>query len=487
KVNGAPVSLLTLGSNAILTGGKLKINGLAGTSDESRSVSTTIQVDPGDEVSISVSFVNGSEIIATGQVEGEFGLMNGSLLLDSKKTGVDPSGNLNINYTAVAKGSLEVYLKVSQYNGTDETPEFSYDNLSIAVTSTSRDVIVIQKDDYYPFGLTFQSWQLNPPKNQYGFQGQEYQEEIGWHQYKWRNADPALGRFFNVDPLAEKYHYWTPYAFSGNMVIRFVELEGLEPAYPDMQESLTQAFGRGALNFVTSTAESVWFLMKASNPYTLERQQLKKGINQGATGLFTFLADPASGLEAVASHADTEFETFRRASDQERAIMLTEFGGEVVAGAAFEGAVGPLLKSLDVAGDVAKITKSMDNIPGMSQADISKVLAGNWGGEFFYKGIGSQKAIDHIWDLHSFTNRQAGKSYFLGKYNSKGKLKNLVADARAKARSNHNAGILRDDGKRVFRVEMDGFIGVDRSGRQTRIMTIIEENGRYNNSFPGTL
>ncbi len=62
------------------------------------------------------------------------------------------------------------------------------------------------------------------------FQGQEHQPETGWDQYKWRNADPAIGRFFNVDPLAEEYHYWTPYAFSGNMVTAHRELEGLEPA-----------------------------------------------------------------------------------------------------------------------------------------------------------------------------------------------------------------------------------------------------------------
>ena len=88
--------------------------------------------------------------------------------------------------------------------------------------------IPVQKDDYYPFGLTFQSWQLNPPKNLYGFQGQEYQEEIGWHQYKWRNADPALGRFFNMDPLAESFYYNSTYAFSENKVTGHVELEGLE-------------------------------------------------------------------------------------------------------------------------------------------------------------------------------------------------------------------------------------------------------------------
>jgi len=66
--------------------------------------------------------------------------------------------------------------------------------------------------------------------NDYLFQGQERQDEfdLGWWQFKWRNADPAIGRFFNVDPLAMDYVYNTPYAFSENDVISAIELEGLE-------------------------------------------------------------------------------------------------------------------------------------------------------------------------------------------------------------------------------------------------------------------
>lgn len=40
--------------------------------------------------------------------------------------------------------------------------------------------------------------------------------------------DPRLGRFFAIDPLAPKYPHNSPYAFSENMVIHMIELEGLE-------------------------------------------------------------------------------------------------------------------------------------------------------------------------------------------------------------------------------------------------------------------
>lgn len=115
-----------------------------------------------------------------------------------------------------------------------------------------------------------------------------------------------------------------------------------------------------------------------------------------------------------------------------------------------------------------------------------------WGGEFFYQGIGMQKAIDHIYDLHSFINRTSVKSYFSGEFNTKGKIKDLVEDALAKA---PDSGVLRlADGKRIFTIEMPDFIGyvysrANKTQRKTKTMTVIidEATGNVNNAFPGTL
>ena len=46
--------------------------------------------------------------------------------------------------------------------------------------------------------------------------------------YKYRVQDPRLGRFLSIDPLAAKYPWNSPYAFSENRVINAIELEGLE-------------------------------------------------------------------------------------------------------------------------------------------------------------------------------------------------------------------------------------------------------------------
>src|SRR5690606_1142266 len=90
---------------------------------------------------------------------------------------------------------------------------------------------VVQIDDYYPFGLRFNSYSReNSVDQKYKFQGQEHIDDLdlGWDSFKWRNHQPDIGRFFNIDPLSEKYYYNSPYAFSENKLTAHVELEGLE-------------------------------------------------------------------------------------------------------------------------------------------------------------------------------------------------------------------------------------------------------------------
>ena len=64
----------------------------------------------------------------------------------------------------------------------------------------------------------------------YGFQGQEEDGEVwdGLIWYRFRVENTRLGRFFSIDPLHSKYPSNSGYAFSQNMVIHMIELEGLE-------------------------------------------------------------------------------------------------------------------------------------------------------------------------------------------------------------------------------------------------------------------
>ncbi len=118
-----------------------------------------------------------------------------------------------------------VYIYLSNENPTPV--EVYFDDSEVIHTKSP----VIQTNEYYPFGLTYHSYlREDGVVNKYRFQGQEHIDALGlgWDSFKWRNHQPDIGRFFNVDPLADKFYYNSPYAFSENKVTNHVELEGLE-------------------------------------------------------------------------------------------------------------------------------------------------------------------------------------------------------------------------------------------------------------------
>ncbi|MBI3134513.1 MAG: hypothetical protein HYZ14_07520 [Bacteroidetes bacterium] len=101
----------------------------------------------------------------------------------------------------------------------------------------------------------------------FGFQGQLEDDEIKGDgnslNYTYRMHDPRIGRFFAVDPLDYKYPYYSPYSFSGNIVINARELEGLEPGEVlDAQGTVTlpiTGFIAGALDIDQNTiSQTLW-------------------------------------------------------------------------------------------------------------------------------------------------------------------------------------------------------------------------------------
>ena len=118
------------------------------------------------------------------------------------------------------------YLMVFLSNESEQSVEVFWDDFRVDHHYNA----VLQADDYYPFGLTFNSYkrEFSKVNKMNTYQDQEYDEETGWVQFKWRNHMPELGRFFNVDPLAEKFYHNSPYAFAENKVTTHIELEGLE-------------------------------------------------------------------------------------------------------------------------------------------------------------------------------------------------------------------------------------------------------------------
>ncbi|MBT1708764.1 hypothetical protein KK062_11040 [Fulvivirgaceae bacterium PWU5] len=101
------------------------------------------------------------------------------------------------------------------------------DAIRVSADSTLSDVV--RQRDYYPFGLTMEGRSYEREKYNYGFQGQEQDNEFnGNYAFEYRIHDPRIGRFLSLDPLSPEYPWNSPYAFSENKVISAIELEGLE-------------------------------------------------------------------------------------------------------------------------------------------------------------------------------------------------------------------------------------------------------------------
>ena len=86
--------------------------------------------------------------------------------------------------------------------------------------------------DYYPFGMLLQSYANAEWAYGYGFEGIEKTDEVSGegnhYEFKYREYDPRIGRFWSVDPLAASYPWNSTYAFAENRVIDGIDLEGLE-------------------------------------------------------------------------------------------------------------------------------------------------------------------------------------------------------------------------------------------------------------------
>ncbi|WP_440068933.1 DUF6443 domain-containing protein [Tenacibaculum discolor] len=155
------------------------------------------------------------------------------------------------NYTYV-NGTLEFFNHAEGYvqkDGSSYSYVYQYKdhlgNIRLSYTDANNDGIItassdpstneiIEESNYYPFGLKHKGYNGNVSSignsvaQKFGYNGKELNEELGiqWHDFGARNYDATLGRWMNLDPLAEDYSTTSPYVYTLNNPMFFIDPDG---------------------------------------------------------------------------------------------------------------------------------------------------------------------------------------------------------------------------------------------------------------------
>jgi RHS repeat-associated protein len=102
-------------------------------------------------------------------------------------------------------------------------------NIRMTFTANGTGVTVLQRDEYYPLGNTFDSYLGSEGANTYKFNGMEFEENnLNTFDYHARMYDPQIGRSFQPDPHADVYASKSPFSFLGNNPICITDPTGMD-------------------------------------------------------------------------------------------------------------------------------------------------------------------------------------------------------------------------------------------------------------------
>ncbi|TLX25761.1 HNH endonuclease [Chryseobacterium indologenes] len=147
-----------------------------------------------------------------------------------------------------------------------------------------------------------------------------------------------MARFFNVDPLTESYHTWSPFAFSGNRVVDARELEGLEPkkvnevSLPGDPIEFAEFIGGGINSIRAAFSNSV---VRTANVVANDRFNNKYEVdNDGGLTLLTGV--PKESFKEKVVNGSFDLATLGLAALGGVEGALTAQGGKIPALRAFE-------------------------------------------------------------------------------------------------------------------------------------------------------
>ena len=158
----------------------------------------------------------------------------------------------------------------------------------------------VQHTNFYPFGMqmyTPSTLSATIKINEYLYNGKMYQDELGlgWYDYGARFYDGVVGRWWSVDPLAEKYKKWSPYNYCVDNPMRFVDPDGRQSKPPTEKKAIGQAA------YVNSYSTSVTNLEQEYNKLPNDSKRTINGLWNVVSGGAQFLGGAGVAIGSGAS------------------------------------------------------------------------------------------------------------------------------------------------------------------------------------------
>lgn len=261
--------------------------------------------------------------------------------------------------------------------------------------NSSNQLEIVRSQDYDPFGVVLEGIDYKAPSDtlhrKYFFNGKEYMITLGLKMYDYgaRQYNPRLGRFYQVDPKASMMPSWSPYAFSFNNPLRYIDHDGQIP-YPITVRSFatTPTFGGGfhGDNRGFSTSSSVTARVTQNIAYDTDKNYLKTSTWSDISShplLGEARATPSGGID---SYSKTNL-----ASGVNRSDFSTSYAG-----------ANPL---------------TPEGSPNINVESIFSITANSNKNTLSVRGVLSG---DNFPSTEAFIKDPSGKSVFLGTGNAEG-------------------------------------------------------------------
>lgn len=226
--------------------------------------------------------------------------------------------NVVVNGTATLKTPGTIYLKpgftansgcnLTVSIGEVKTDKYYYLKDHLGSIRVVVDTVgeIVSYDDYDPYGLQLagRSGNFGYANDKYKFTGKERDTETGYDYFGARYYDSEIGRWLQVDPLADKYPGWSPYNYALNNPLKFVDTDGM-----GVKEKII-----AAIRIAGGIGSAIWGggIAAAGKQPLLGTTIMVSGLTEASFGFADYLSD-LSGKNSKALEKDLLVSTLEAA------------------------------------------------------------------------------------------------------------------------------------------------------------------------------